>query len=167
MPTEGPLEYERFQTYGFSVDYAKDSVVEFNPKSSRLQGDVALKSPRGYKIFLSWGDLAKVKKLRGVEGHADYSIERMKGSREATIKDVRRESATVGGHRASFNEVHIELIKRGIFFNRTVTPQVVRSLHVHCDVSGRYFVLYGPAPPERSSEQGEVMERMVKSFLCH
>ncbi len=108
-----------------------------------------------------------MKKLNGVEGHADYSIKRMKGSREASVKDVRRESTTVNGHAASFSDVKLEIVRRGIFFNRKTTPQDVRSLHVHCDNSSRYFVLYGPTPPEKSDEQAKVFTKMIQSFACH
>jgi hypothetical protein len=141
--------------------------VEFNPKSARAGGDVVFKSQGGYKIFVSWGDLKKVEKLNGVDGHADFSIKRMKGSGEARVKDMRRESRTVGGHRASYNEVKLELVRRGLYFNKSLTPQEVRSLHVHCDVTSRYFVLYGPYPPDRSREQREAMDRMSINFVCH
>ncbi len=149
------------------MDYPTNCVIEFNPKSRRNEGDIAFKSPGGYKVFLSWGDLKKVEKLHGVEGHADYSIERIRKSREAKVKDVRRETVRIQGHPASFNEVKLELIKRGLYFNKSLTPQEVRSLHVHCDVSSRYFVLYGPASPEKSHDQEEVFATMVRSFWCH
>lgn len=128
---------------------------------------MALKSPKGYKLFLSWGELEKVKKLNGAEGHADYSVDRIKGSREAKIVDIRKDAMMVNGHRAAFRDVSLELIRRGIFFNSTKTPQKVRSMHVHCDASGRYFVIYGPVTPEKSNEQSEAISRMVKSFVCH
>jgi hypothetical protein len=159
--------YERLEAYGFGVDYPSDCVIEFSPKSTRNKGDVALKSPRGYKLFLSWGELDKVKKLEGVEGHADYSIQRIKTSREADVADVRKDSRTVNGHRAAYRDVSLELVRRGIFFNKTKTPQRVRSMHVHCDVSSRFFVIYGPVSPERSDEQAGVVSMMIRNFACH
>lgn len=159
--------YERLEAYGFGMDYPSDCVIEFNPKSKRNQGDIALKSPRGYKLFLSWGELEKVKKLNGVDAHADYSIGRIKGSREAKIVDVRKDSFTINGHRAAFRDANLELVKRGVFFNTTKTPQRVRSFHLHCDVTTRYFVIYGPVGSEKQDEQSEVINRMVKSFVCH
>jgi hypothetical protein len=159
--------YERLEAYGFGVDYPLDCLIEFNPKSTRKGGDVALKSPHGYKLFLSWGDLEKVKKLSGTEGHADYSLNRMKASREARIEEVHKESMVVNGHRASFRDVRLDLVKRGIFFNTTKSPTQVRSLHVHCDVSSRYFVIYSPVSPAKAEEQSEVVLRMIKTFACH
>jgi hypothetical protein len=159
--------YERLEAYGFGVDYPSDCTIEFNPKSNRKEGDVAMKSPSGYKLFLSWGELEKVKKLNGVDGHADYSIKRMGGSREANMGNVRKESMVVNGHPASFREVSLDLVRRGIFFNTTKSPTQVRSLHVHCDVSDRYFVIYSPVSPQKSEEQGEVVSRMIRNFVCH
>jgi hypothetical protein len=164
---QSQASYERLEAYGFGIDYPSDCVIEFNPKSKRNEGDVALKSPRGYKLFLSWGELERVKKLDGVEGHADYSFDRVKGSREAKVVDVRKDSFQVNGHRAAYRDASLELFKRGIFFNTSRTPQRVRSLHLHCDVSSRYFVIYGPVGSDKQDEQAEVMRRMVKSFVCH
>jgi hypothetical protein len=159
--------YERLQAYGFGIDYPSDCVIEFNPKSTRSQGDIAFRSPSNYKLFLSWGELEKVKKLNGVEGHADYSIKKMQGSREAKVGEVYKESTVVNGHPASFRDVSMELVSRGIFFNTTKSPRQVRSLHVHCEVSSRYFVIYSPVSPEKSEEQAEAVSRMIKNFSCH
>ena len=164
---QSQTRYERLEAYGFGVDYPLDCIIEFNPKSNRSHGDIALKSPGGYKLFVSWGELDKVKKLNGVEGHADYSIQRIKGSREAKIEDVRKDTMNVNGHRASFRDVSLEILKRGIFFNTTKTAQQVRSMHLHCDVSSRYFVIYGPATSENSGKQFDVISKMVHSFVCH
>jgi hypothetical protein len=110
--------------------------------------------------------MKKVAKFRDVDAHADYSLERIKGSREAKILDVKRERRRANGHPASFNQVKLEL-KRGIFFNQTKTSQEVRSLHLHCENTSRYFVIYGPATPLQSEKQGEVITKMIQSFVCH
>lgn len=111
--------------------------------------------------------MRKVEKLNGVEGHADFSIKRIKGSREADVKDVRKERQKVNGHGAVFSETKLDLIKRGLFMNKTRTSQDVYSMHVHCDISSRYFVLYSPSPQEKSEEVRGVISSMVKSFSCH
>ena len=167
LPLESPLRYERFEAYGFGVDYPTDWTIELNPKSGRSGGDIAFKSSSGHKIFLSWGELKKVENLHGVDGHADYSIQKIKRSSQATIRGVKRESVRVNGHPASFNRVELELTTKGSFFNRVVTLQEVRSLHVHCGVSSRYFVMYGFTPREKSQEEGEVVSTMIHTFLCH
>ena len=134
------LPFERLAVYGFSMDYPTTCKIELNPKSDRNQGDIAFKSPDGYKIFLSWGEMKKVEKFRDVDAHADYSLERIKRSREAKILDVKRERMRANGHPASFNHVKLDLVKRGIFFNQTKTSQEVRSLHLRCENTSRYFV---------------------------
>lgn len=165
---QSPVPYERFEAYGFGIDYPADCTIEFNPRSTRTVGDVAMKSPRGYKLFLSWGDLQKVKKLNGIEGHADYTIQRLKGRLAAQVGEVRKESTTVNGHRASFRDVTLEVISKGFFpLSTSKSLQRVRSLHVHCDVSSRYFVIYSQVSPEKSEEQIEVVSNMVKTFVCH
>ncbi len=160
-------EFERFSVYGFAIDYPINAIVELNPKSNHNEGDVAFKSSDGYKIFLSWGQIEKVEKFHGVDAHADYSLERIKGSREAKIRNIKRESAEVNGHDASFNHIELDLIKRGIFFNKTRTPQEVTSMHIHCINSSRYFVVYGPGKPDQAYQQGEVVARMIETFICH
>ncbi len=73
----------------------------------------------------------------------------------------------VNGCQSAFRDVDLELVRRGTFFNTSKTQQHVRSLHVHCDVTGRVFVIHGPVPPDKSEEQSEVVSRMVKTFVCH
>src|SRR2546428_13475663 len=101
------------------MDYATRCKVELNPKSDRNQGDIAFKSSDGYKIFLSWGEMRKVEKFRDVDAHADYSLERIKRSREAKILDVKRERRRANGHPASVNHVNLDLVKRVIFLNQS------------------------------------------------
>jgi len=158
--------YERFEAYGFGTDYPSDWVIELNPKSRRALGDLALKYPGGDKLFLSWGELEKVKKLNGVEAHADYSVDRIKG-RGGKIVDLRKDSVVVNGHRSASRDVDIETLRRGRFMSTYKVRQHVRSLHVHCDVTGRYFVIYGSISPDRAEEQSEVFSKVVKTFVCH
>jgi hypothetical protein len=167
LSSESSLRYERFEAYGFGVDYPYDWTIELNPKSTRSQGDIAFKSSSGHKIFLSWGELRKVENLHGVDGHADFSIQKISRSSQATVRGVKRESANVNGHPSSSNKVELELTTKGSFFNRVVTLQEVHSLHVHCDISSRYFVMYGFTPREKSQEGGEVVAKMTRTFLCH
>ena len=155
------------EVYSFALDYPINCTVEFNPKSKRTEGDIALKSSDGYRIFISWGPMEKVAKFKDAAAHADYSLGKVGKSGEAKINDVRKEFRRVNGHQAAFSHIRLELIKRGIFFNKTRTPQEVRSLHVHCPDSSRYFVLYCPGNLNQSVQQGEVLTKMIGSFTCH
>jgi hypothetical protein len=159
-------QFDRFEAYGFGIDYPSEWAIEFDHKSVRNSGGLGLRSPTGYKVFLSWGDLEKVKKLGGTEAHADFSVERVKGNKGARIIDGVKGSMMAGGHRASFRDVRFETSGGGVI-GGSKTVQEIRSLHAHCDVSSRYFVLYGQVGPENAEEQGKVVSAMIKGFACH
>jgi hypothetical protein len=169
-PGSGPpsqLEFERFTVYGFSVDYPVDCVLELKPRSTRNEGEVAFKLSGESVFFLSWGPLEKVEKFRGVEGHADYSIGRIKKNREAKIKEIKRERIEVNGHPSPFNHVWIEVVRRGLLFGTSRSSHEIRSLHLHCGNSSRYFMIYVQGTTQLSELQGRVMARMIQSFICH
>jgi hypothetical protein len=159
--------FERFAAYGFSVDYPADCVLELKPKSKRDEGEVAFKSSGNNVFFLSWGPLEKVKNLHGVGGHADYSIERIRKNREAKIREIKRESVEVNSHSSPFNHIWIDVDRRGFLFGSTRSSHEIRSLHVHCENSSRYFMIYAQGAAGASDLQGIVMTRMIQSFTCH
>jgi hypothetical protein len=159
--------FERFAAYGFSVDYPVDCVLELRPKSKRDEGEVAFKSSSNNVYFLSWGPLEKVKNLRDVGRHADYTIDRIRKNREAKIRDIKRESVKVNGHSSPFNHLWIDVERRGFLFGSTRSSHEIRSLHVHCENSSRYFMIYVQGAAEASDLQGTVMTRMIQSFTCH
>jgi hypothetical protein len=43
----------------------------------------------------------------------------------------------------------------------------VRSLHLYCRPSGRYFVVYGVTTTDKSLQQCRIFEKIIKSFVCH
>jgi hypothetical protein len=54
--------------YGFSFKYPIDAKLEFNPKSDRCKGDLAIKFQNGFKIFITWGELKELpKSVKGLE----------------------------------------------------------------------------------------------------
>jgi len=163
---ESQPRYDRLEAYGFGVDYPSSWSIMFDPKSTKSAGDVTMKSPRGYNVSLSWGELEKVRSLNGVDAHADFSVDRVKGKREAQVMDVRKDSMMVDGHRASFRDVKLGVARRRVM-GKAETVQEVRSLHVHCDVSSRYFVLYGQVGQDLGDEQRDVLSRMIRGFACH
>ena len=164
---QGELSFEQFAVYGFSVDYPADCLIEMKPRARKDEGEVAFKFPRGNVFFLTWGPLEKVESFHGAEGHADYSIERIKKNREAKIKDRRSEILQVNGHPSPFNRVWIDVQRKGLIMGSTRSSYEIRSLHVHCDKSGRYFLMYVQGPTETSEQQEEVMARMAQTFRCH
>lgn len=165
--SQGPLEFERFAIYGFSVDYPVGTVVELNPKSTRDDGDVAFKYHRANVFFLNWGPLAKVEKFQGVEGHASYSMDRIRKNRDAKIKDHIQDTIKLNGHSSPFNHVWVNMERRGALFGVSKSSHEIRSIHVHCTNSSRYFMIYVQGATELSELQGAVMDRMIQTFRCH
>jgi hypothetical protein len=161
-------QFERFSIYSFELDYPSACKVELNPKSKREQGDVAFKIAPGYIIFLSWGPMEKIQgKFSSPSEHATFSLERVRKSGSTrNFKELERKPVDLNGHEAIFTHVVMEPMRRG-FFGKGPDPQEVRSFHVHCSDSSRYFVLYGSIAAARSEEQEAVIQHMLESLSCH
>jgi hypothetical protein len=154
--------------YGFTIDYPEDCRVEFNSKSRREAGDVVFRLPENIKIFLSWGELEKVSKRFGSpEEHANYSLDAMeKGKNVKNFERVSRDSIRLHSHKSSVNKVRFDEKTLTLFARGKDMPREAYSLHVHCDKSKRYFVLYTMAPAN-DVEFHKIMESMTESFKCH
>jgi hypothetical protein len=167
-PTDSavPAGSDKLRIYGFGFEFPKASKLEFNPKFKRTDGDVAVKSPDKAVVFVSWGELEKVaKKAPTTEDHAKFSLERVRKSVQGKINTVEHKEIGINGHTAIFNHVKIDVPRRG-FFGRG-QQQDVRSVHVHCDRSGRYFVIYATSTPENFEQQGSTMQEILDTLQCH
>lgn len=162
-------DFENFSIYGFAIDYPEVCRVEFNSKSRREAGDVSFRFPDSLKIFLSWGDLEKVSKRFGsAEEHANYSLEAMqKGKNVKNFERVSRDTMSLHDHKTSINKVRFDEKALKIFGRGKDLPREAYSLHVHCDKSNRYFVLYTMAPADGDQKFERIMESMRESFNCH
>jgi len=164
-------QYEPFCTYGFCTVYPITCKIEFNPKSDRNEGDVVFKSPEKVNIFLSWGPLVKAKKrYSSLEKHANDSIQRIKKNQWVKeIELVQRKIIEVSAHEAIFSHVKVILSRPNLLpFTKAKTYETeVRCLHLYCNPSRRYFVLYGEIAPEKTTEHSETFEKMIHSFTCH
>lgn len=157
---------DTLRVYGFSFQFPMTSKLEFNPKFNRQEGDVAVKSPERATVFLTWGDLAKVtKKGETVEDHAKYSLERVKKSVQGKMEQIEQREVTVNGHSAIYNRVRLEIPKRTPFGRGQV--QEVMSLHLHCERSGRYFLVYATSTPETVRGQERTVQGIIESLVCH
>lgn len=152
--------------YGFSFEYPTDCKLEFNPKFKREEGDVALKWPQNFTLFVSWGPLERLKKSMTLEDHANFSLDRIKKSVQGKISTIERKETEVQGHKTLFNHVRVEVPRRGIFGGKSQYHEV-RSLHLHCEQSSRYFVIYGTTAVEKSEQQGAIVSSVIDSFKCH
>jgi hypothetical protein len=161
-----PVGKDTLRIYGFSFTYPATSKLEFNPKFKREDGDVAVKSPDKANIFVSWGDLDKViKKAPTIQDHAKFSLDRVKKSVQGKLTTLETRDMTVGGHDAVFNHVQIEVPRRGLFGKGQL--QDIQSVHLHCDRTKRFFVIYATSTVENREVQGRTMQEIVGSLQCH
>lgn len=161
-----PVEKDTLRIYGFSFDFPKTSKLEFNPKFKREDGDVAVKSPEKAVVFVSWGELEKItKRAPTIEDHAKFSLERVSKSVQGKMNVVERKEIDINGHDALSNRVNVEVPRKGFFGKGT--QQEVRSVHIHCEKSGRYFVIYATCTPENTQEQAQTIEGICETFRCH
>lgn len=164
-------EYEPFCIYGFHVVCPATWKIELNPKSDRIEGDVVFKSPDKDRIFVSWGPLEKAKKkYSSPEEHANDTIRRIK--KKGGVKEVeliRRKVIRVNSHETIFSHVKVVFSIPSLFpFGKAKTyEREVRCMHLYCESSGRYSILFGEITPDKTIQHGDIFESMIKSFICH
>jgi hypothetical protein len=164
-------EYDFFCIRGFRMVYPVGWKIELDPKSERSEGNVAFKSPEKAHIAVSWGPLEKAKeKYSSFEEHARDSIDRIKKDRKVKkVELVQTKNVQVNSHEAILSHI------RMVFSTRRLLPlgkaktheREVRSLHLYCKPSGRYFVIYGVTTTDKSLQQGRIFENIIESFVCH
>ena len=163
---EGAVTMDTLTVYGFSFQFPSTSWLEFNPKFKRESGDVAVKSPGKAVVFFSWGDLAKLeKRAPSLEAHAKFSMDKVKKSVQGKMTSLESKDIKVAGHDAVFNHVKIEVPRRGIFGKGQL--QDVRSVHLHCDQTKRFYVIYATSTEQNKEVQGRTMQEIVDSLQCH
>ncbi len=161
-------ELERFSVYGFSIEYPKDSRVEFNPKSRRLAGDIVFHFPDRVKIFLSWGDLEKAAKFPTVQEHADHSLQRIKKAGNVkSFERISHDSIRINSHEGAYNRAKFEEVSVGFFSGRKRNPREADSVHVHCPESSRFFVVYALLPTGGTYDYDRTFRKMANSLECH
>lgn len=162
-------DFEQFSVYGFSIKYPVDARLEFNPKSRRGAGDVVFHFPDRVKIFLSWGDLEEAtKKFHTVEEHAEHSLKRIKSSGNVKgFEKVEHDSLKINSHQSVYNRAKFEEVSVGFFSGKRKNPREAHSVHVHCDESGRFLVVYSLLPVGASTDYQAVFSKMANSLKCH
>ena len=162
-------DLERFSVYRFSIDYPAVCRFEFNPKTRREKGDIVIHFPDKQKVFLSWGDLAVVKKkFQAANEFAAHSIKSMGKSRNVSKTDKMEEKTLrVNSHEAFYNKVRFHETPMGIFARGKGAQRVTCSVHLFCEQSSRYFVIYALLTPTAPDDFDELFLSMVDSFHCH
>jgi hypothetical protein len=166
-----PSAFEKFSVYRFSMGYPPVCRVEFNPKSRREGGDIVFHFPDKEKVFLSWGALEKAtKKFESVEKQAEHSIQSVKKSGGVKgFEKLSEDTLSINDHKAVFNRIRMEEV-RGGFFPGGRSSGIKRealSLHLHCDNSARYFVIYAMLTTRAPEDFSDLYMTMAKSFKCH
>ena len=165
MAKEG---FETFSVYRFSVDYPAVCRIEFNPKGRREAGDVAFHFPDREKVFLSWGKLEDAqKRFATPKDHAEHSLEVTRKSRQVkNFERVKQDSLEVNSHKAEYNRAKMEESSTSLLRGQTKKREAL-SLHLHCEQSSRYFVIYALLSPNAPEGFADLFLDMVQSFRCH
>jgi len=166
-PTE--REYELLAMYGFSAKYPDNARLELNPKTRREKGDIVFHLEEGFKVFLSWGSLEDARKRYATAAaQASGSIERSVKSTRAKLDGTpETKSFKIQGHDAAYTHARMFVERGGFPFGSRRVIQDSHSLHLQCDDSGRYYVVYAFARPETSEQVGKIFEPIMLSLKCH
>jgi len=163
------MDYECFCIYGFGVDYPADWEVVIDRKLTRVKGTVAFRSAQGMEIAVSWGPLKEAKgRFSSAAEQANDAFNRLKKSRGIiNLQMLEDRSDRIDEHVAVFNHARAELAGGGFFGGGARRQTEMLSMHLHCDKSERYFVLYGKTTLERTYEYADIFNHMRRSFKCH
>jgi len=165
------LKYESFSMYGFHTVYPSTWKIEVDPKSERSEGNITFKSPQKTNIILSWGSLEKARKrYPSLEEHAQDSLNRVKMDKKVKkVELVQTKDIQINSHKAIFSHIRMVFsMPKLLPFRKTKTHErEVRSLHLYCRTSKRYFVVYGVTTSDKSLQQGRIFENIIESFICH
>ena len=163
---DGP-ETEVFAVYGFKLVIPDTWRIEFNPKGDRLKGEVAFHTPSRNAIFLAWGSLEEaVKRFKTLTEQRDWGVARIAKTRGTRgIKMEESKSLQICGHEALLTRI-AAIPSRGVLSQKQ-SERAVISMHLHCPVMSRFYVLY--VAPNNAEEDGfgELFERVAQSFVCH
>jgi len=156
--------------YGFSIQYPDTWEVELNPKADRTAGDVVFKALR-HRIFLSWGSIEQAKRKHGsLDRHAEAGLKKVRGTTAngdvRKMEIVEHKDIYVNGHRSIFNRLKVTL-RVGFLAMRSAYREI-SSVHLYCEETGRFFVLYESVMDLDSSTGSEaIFQHMKDSFKCH
>jgi hypothetical protein len=163
------LRYELLAMYGFSAKYPDNARLELNPKTRREKGDIVFHLEGGFKVFLSWGSLQEARKRYATAAaQASASIERSVKSTHAKLEGTpETKNLKIQGHDATYTHARMFMDRGGFPFGSGRVTQDSHSLHLQCDESGRYYVMYTFARPEASEQLGKIFEPLMLSLKCH
>jgi hypothetical protein len=162
-------KYELLSLYGFSASYPANARLEFNPKSRREKGDLVFHTSDGSKIFLSWGSLAEAKKRYATAAEqASDSIKRsLKGAPGKLEGPPETRAMKILDHDATYSHARALLEWRRFPFGSSRMIRDTYAMHLHCDKSARYYVIYAFGRDSASEELRRSIEPIMSSLKCH
>jgi hypothetical protein len=162
-------KYELLAMYGFSANCPNNARLELNPKTRREKGDVVFHLEGGFKVFLSWGNLEDARKRYATAAaQASASIDRSVKSTRAKLDGTpETKSMNIQGHDAAYTHARMSVERGGFPFGSRRVTQDSYSMHLQCDESGRYYVVYAFARPDTSEQAGKIIEPIMLSLKCH
>jgi len=167
--TLGPDDFELLALYGFSAKCPKTVRLELNPKSTRQKGDVVLHFEQGFKIFFSWGKLDDARKrYPTAAAQASDSVKRSIKSTQAKLDGTpETKNVNIQGHEAVYTHARMFVERGGFPFGSRRVTQDAYAMHVHCEDSERYYVVYAFVRPEASETLAKIFEPVMSSLKCH
>jgi len=165
----GPDDFEPLALYGFSAKCPKTARLELNPKSTRQKGDVVFHFEQGLKIFVSWGKLEDARKrYPTAAAQASDSVKRSIKSTQAKLDGTpETKNLKIQGHDAVYTHARMFVERGGFPFGSRRVTQDAYAMHVHCEDSGRYYVVYAFVRPEGSETLAKIFEPIMSSLKCH
>jgi hypothetical protein len=163
------MDYDRFAIYGFQIDYPTTWRVELNPKSEHAKGDVVFKAQDGTKMYVSWGLLEAIqKKFPTLDDQVKASVQRIKKDGQiGNLEVLDQKEVQICGHRALYTRLSAAVRSTSMFGTRSAGQRELWAAHLHCDKSGRYFVVYGSSQNEKAlQETMDVYSHFQDSFKC-
>ncbi len=161
------LGYELLSMYGVSLEYPDTWNVELRPNSTAAGGDLAFKT-LGARVFLTWGSLETIRrKFRSLDDQAEDSLKKMKKSGDVRRFEIlEHREMNVNGHRSIFNSAKVTL-GTGLLAMKTAWREVC-TLHLHCEPSQKFLVLYADATGQGSLVTiSDQFFHMSSSLRCH
>ena len=161
-------DFEKLTIYKFSIDYPSVCRAEFNQKNKHDSGDLVFHFPDKEKVFITWGELEKArKKFRTLSDYAENSIKEVK--KGATVFERKEQSTmSLNSHEALYNQTSVSQPRLGLIgLGRKPVKRGTYSVHLYCEPSARFFVIYALFSDSTDESFRETFMRMANSFTCH
>jgi hypothetical protein len=143
--------------------------VKLDARSRRNEGNVVFESADDGRVVVRWSPLAAAKERYScLEEHVKDSVDRIRRRpKTKKVELIETRKLRMNSHKAISSHIRMFFSLRRFWpFGKTFQEEV-RSLHIYCKDSGRYFVVYGMTTSDRSAHQNRIFSNIIESFVCH